>query len=225
MCLHPSKNKLPSSVVWKITTCWLFGGSSLSTNHGHRSASLHSTHTESGVFSCPYQLVLIQRVEERRPLFPLLSLAYYYSRLGQRVAPPSPITRWMYEGVLFPRYMKSDLIDKMKRSFFQAVVVSILLNGCTTLTLTKRMKENLTATIILLRATLNKSWKQHPTKQQLLGHLSLITKTIQVRWTRHAGHCWSSRDELISNVLLSTPSHARAKAGRPARTYIHQLSV
>ena len=40
---------------------------------------------------------------------------------------------------------KSDLTDKMKRSFFQAAVVSILLYGCTTLTLTKRLKKKLTA--------------------------------------------------------------------------------
>ena len=33
---------------------------------------------------------------------------------------------------------KSDLTDKMKRSFFRAAVVSILLNGCTTWKLTKR---------------------------------------------------------------------------------------
>ena len=50
-----------------------------------------------------------------------------------------------------------------------------------------------------------------------------ITKTIQVRRTTHAGHCWRSRDELISDVLLWTPTHGRAKAGRPARTYIQQL--
>ena len=31
----------------------------------------------------------------------------------------------------------------MKRSFFQAAIVSILLYGCTTWTLTKRMEENL----------------------------------------------------------------------------------
>ncbi len=37
--------------------------------------------------------------------------------------------------------------------------------------------------------------------------------------------CWRSRDELISDVLLWTPSHGRAKAGRPARTDIHQLSA
>ena len=50
-----------------------------------------------------------------------------------------------------------------------------------------------------------------------------ITKTIQVRRTRHAGHCWRSRDELISDVLLWTPSYGQAKAGRTARTYIQQL--
>ena len=66
---------------------------------------------------------------------------------------------------------KSDLTDKMKRSFFQAAVASILLYGCTTWTLTKL-----------------RSW-----------------------------------DELISNVLLWTPTHGRAKAGRPARTYTQQL--
>ena len=61
------------------------------------------------------------------------------------------------------------------------------------------------------------------TRHQLYGHLPPITKTIQVRWTRHAGHCWRSRDELTSDVLLWTPTHGRAKAGRPARTYIQQL--
>ena len=69
----------------------------------------------------------------------------------------------------------------------------------------------------------NKSWRQHPTRHQLYGHLPPITKTIQVRRTRHAGHCWRSRDELIRDVLLWIPTHGRAKAGRPARTYIQQL--
>ena len=116
------------------------------------------------------------------------------------------------------------LTDKMKCSFFQAAVVSILLYGCTTWTLTKRLKKKLDGNYTrMLRAILNKSWWQHPTKHQLYGHLPPITKTIQVRWTRHAGHCWRSRDELISDVLLWTPTYGRAKAGRPAQTYIQQL--
>ena len=66
--------------------------------------------------------------------------------------------------------------------------------------------------------------RQHPTRHQLFCHLPPITKTIQVRRTRHAGHYWRSREELIRDVLLWTPTHGRAKAGRPARTYIQQLS-
>ena len=119
---------------------------------------------------------------------------------------------------------KSDLTDKMKHSFFQAMVVSILLYGCTTWTLTKRMEKKLDGNYTrMLWAILNKSWRQNPTKQQLYGHLQPITKTIKIRQTRHVGHCWRSRDELISDVLQWTPSHGRAKAGRPARTYIQQL--
>ena len=119
---------------------------------------------------------------------------------------------------------KSDLTDKMKRTFFQAAVLSILLYGCTTWTLTKRLEKKLDGNYTrMLRAVLNKSWRQHPTRHQLYGHLPPITKTIQVRRTRHAGHCWRSKDELISDVLLWTPTYGRAKAGRPARTYIQQL--
>ena len=62
-----------------------------------------------------------------------------------------------------------------------------------------------------------------PTGHQLYGHLPPIMKTIQVRRTRHAGHCWRSKDELISDVLLWTPTYDRAKGERPARTYIQQL--
>ena len=90
---------------------------------------------------------------------------------------------------------KSDLTDKMKRSFFQAAVVSILLYGCTTLTPTKRLEKKLDGNYTrMLLATLNKSWRQHPTRHQLYDHLPPITKTIQVRRTRHAGQCWRSRD-------------------------------
>ena len=119
---------------------------------------------------------------------------------------------------------KSDLTDKMKRSFFQAAVTSILLYGCTTWTLTKRLEKKVDGNYIrMLRAILNKSWQQHPTRHQLYGHLPPITKTIQVRRNRHAGHCWRSKDKLIRDVPLWIPTHGRAKAGRPARTYIQQL--
>ena len=119
---------------------------------------------------------------------------------------------------------KSNLTDKMKPSFFQAAVVSILLYGSTTWTLTKRLEKKLDGNYTrMLRATLNKSWQKHPTRPQLYGHLPPITKTIQARRTRVAGHCWRNKDELISDVLLWTPAYGQSKAGRPVRTYIQQL--
>ena len=102
----------------------------------------------------------------------------------------------------------------MKRSFFQAAVL-ILPYGCTTWTLTKWLEKKLDGNYTrMLRVILNKSWWQYPTRHQLYGHLPPITKTIQVRRTRHAGHCWRNRDELISDVLLWTPTYDQAKAGR-----------
>ena len=77
--------------------------------------------------------------------------------------------------------------------------------------------------IYVLRAILNKSWRHHLTRRQLCGHLPPITKTIQVRRAKHAWHCWRSKNELVSDVLLWTPTYGQAKAGRPARTYIQQL--
>ena len=107
--------------------------------------------------------------------------------------------------------------------FFQAAVVSILLYGYTTWTLIKRLEKKLDGNYTrMLQAVLNTYWRQHPTKQQLYGHLPPITKTITVRRTRHAEHCWRSKDKLISGTLLWTPSHGRAKAGRTAKTYIQQ---
>ena len=79
----------------------------------------------------------------------------------------------------------------------------ILLYGCTTWTLTKHMEKKLDGNYTrMLWAILNKSWRQHPIKQQLYSHLSPIMKTIQVKQTRHAGHCWRSKDEPISDIPL-----------------------
>ena len=88
----------------------------------------------------------------------------------------------------------------MKRSFFQAAVVSILLYGCTTWTLTKRLKKKLDGNYTrMLRAILNKSWRQHPTRHQLYGHLPPVTKTIQVRRTRHAGKARTNSSVMYSH--------------------------
>ena len=122
------------------------------------------------------------------------------------------ITLWNDNGIFLSAYRLvaiSYLFNNLFLVYFNIIFVSILVYG------------NYTR---MLRAVLNTSWRQHSTRHQLYGHLPPpITKTIQVRRTRHAGHCWRSKDELISDVLLWTPTYGCAKAGRPARTYIQQL--
>ena len=75
----------------------------------------------------------------------------------------------------------------------------------------------------MLWAKSNKSKKQHPIKQQLYSHLPPISKTIQIRQTRHVRHCWRSKDELISEVLQRTTLHGCKSVGRPAWNYLQQL--
>ena len=58
------------------------------------------------------------------------------------------------------------------------------------------------------------------TLKMILDTSLLNTQQYKIR---HAGHCWRSKDELISDVLLWTPTHGCARVGRPARTYIQQL--
>ena len=115
----------------------------------------------------------------------------------------------------------------MKRSFVQAAVVSILLYGCTTWTLTKRMEKKIDGNYTrMLRAMLNKSWRQHPTKQQLYGYLPPIMKTIKIRRTRHAGHYWRSSDELISDILRWTPhTDEKRQDDQLEPTYISSVPI
>ena len=60
---------------------------------------------------------------------------------------------------------RTELNDKIIRSFFQAAVASILLYGCTTWMQSKRMEKKFDGNYTkMLRAVLNKSWGQHTYK-------------------------------------------------------------
>ena len=41
--------------------------------------------------------------------------------------------------------------------------------------------------------------------------------------SKHTGHCWESKDEIISNVLLWTSTHGHISVGRPANIHIRRL--
>ena len=118
---------------------------------------------------------------------------------------------------------KSGLSDKIKRDFFHAVTVLILLFDFTPYiyrNMQKKLDRDYTR---MLRTVLNKSWGQHPTKQLLNGHRCSISQISQVRQARHARYCRGSKDELINNIFRWTPTHGHTSVGRQANTYIYLL--
>ena len=81
----------------------------------------------------------------------------------------------------FERIQKKICKHKMSIMLNEAAVTSILLYGCTTWTLTKRLEKKLDGNYTrMLHAILNKSWRQHPTRHQLYGHLPPITKLFKL---------------------------------------------
>ena len=72
----------------------------------------------------------------------------------------------------------------------------------------KRLDENY---IKMLHAILNKSWKQHLTKDQLYGNLLLISQIIQDKQDM-LGTCDDVKH--ISDVFLLTSSHGNASVSR-----------
>ena len=75
----------------------------------------------------------------------------------------------------------------------------------------------------MLSAVLNKSWKQHPTKNKLYDHLPPILQTIQERRTKHVRHCWRSKDLLVSDLLLWTSAHGHTIIIHLAKAHIHMF--
>ncbi len=75
---------------------------------------------------------------------------------------------------------KSKLPDTIKRDFFRATVESVLVYGSSTWTLTKKLEKKLDGTYTrMIRAVLNVSWKEHPTKIRLYGPLPPIPDTTE----------------------------------------------
>ena len=117
------------------------------------------------------------------------------------------------------------LFMKRKYKFCYLLLVKLILVDQNLLIQCKYWQENKTWWQLHKNTTSNIEPVLEATPQKIAAIRPPTThhETIQVRRTRHAGHCWRSKDELISDILLWTPSHGRAKAGRPARTYIQQL--
>ena len=137
----------------------------------------------------------------------------FYSKTWNHSTVSKPMSSGLFKNVtyklfIYKSYIFNTYMYKIKWDFFQAVAVSLRLYGCTTWMLSKCMEKRLDGNYTrMLHVVLNKSWKQHLMKYQLYGHLPPISKTIQVRGTRHAGHCRRSKHKIICNVFLWAPTH------------------
>ena len=144
---------------------------------------------------------------ERKHSFAITSLCrkmkwnHIASPVKEKV-PGVPVSKIIHPGGLFNRMWKDSLLlissDKehlytvlpnvyslgyiyIYIYIYQAAVLTILLYGCTTWTLTKRMEKKLNGSCRrMLRVVLIKYWMQYTTKRQLYGHLSPISKTIML---------------------------------------------
>ena len=75
----------------------------------------------------------------------------------------------------------------------------------------------------MLRAILNRSWKDHPNNKDIYGNIPDICSSIRHQRLRFSGHCWRSKFELASDVIIWQPTHGKRKRGRPRMTYVDQL--
>ena len=94
-------------------------------------------------------------------------------------------------------------------------------NHVTNKTLTKQLEKKIDGNYTrMLRAILNISWKEHPSKKRLYGTFPPISQVIREQRLRFVGHCWRSKDEIVQSVLLWRPNHGKGNRGRPSKTYI-----
>ena len=92
--------------------------------------------------------------------------------------------------------LSSELSNKIKRTLFYAIAVSVLLYGCNNWAIKKRLKKTTRWESPLLWCVFFEALSHKTTV------ILPISKIIQGRRTRDAEHCWRSNDELISDILL-----------------------
>ena len=85
---------------------------------------------------------------------------------------------------------KSKIPDKLKRHFFRTAVESVLVYGAISWTLTSKLEGKIDGAYTrMLRAALNKSWREYLTNKELYRNIPKISVAISEKRLRFAGHC------------------------------------
>ena len=109
----------------------------------------------------------------------------------------------------------SKLNASIKIKLLKALIESILLYGCETWTLYKRMKKRLDGvyTRSLMRVK-HLSGKQHPTKNMIYGDIPPVSSIVRSKRVQFAGHCFRATSEIISPLVLWKPSSVGRRSGK-----------
>ena len=108
----------------------------------------------------------------------------------------------------------------MKRSFFQALFVSILLYGGTNGCELNVWRKSLTVTT---QECCEQYWTSPGGSTAQSSSCTATYHSSRKLFKLDEHDSWRGRDELISDKLLWTPSHERTKTGRPVRIYVQKL--
>ena len=117
-----------------------------------------------------------------------------------------------------------SLKKETKIGLFKATVESVLLYGCETWTLNKKLNKSLDRCYTrMLRKVLNVSLKQHLTNKELYGTQSPISNVIRRRRLKFAGHSVRQHDQLVSELVLWEPTHGTRNRGGQAKNFVDIL--
>ena len=72
----------------------------------------------------------------------------------------------------------------------------------------------------LLRADLNISLRDHISNKELYGDLPPISTSLQICRLKFIAHCWRSKNETVSQLLLWDPKPGSPSRERPATIFI-----
>ena len=113
---------------------------------------------------------------------------------------------------------------KIKTRLFLVTVESVLFYNSETLALTSALIISLDGAYTrMLRMSLNISWKQHVTNEELYDDLPKLSCKIKKRRLRLAGHCVCHPEEIASKLVLWQPLVRKPKRERKAINYVDTL--
>ena len=76
------------------------------------------------------------------------------------------------------------------------------------------------------RVVKNVIWRQRITNEGVLfAGLPRISTTIRERYLSFSGHCWKSKTEVVSDLVLWEPKHGERSVGGQARTFVDLLEA